>query len=78
MENSDRSVQSLLLAYAPQPSFDDMAWFGLAYSRIFEVTKKRKFLQLAGQIFEWVWQNGWDTDVCGGGVWFDQVILSGE
>ena len=28
-----RSIDQLLLAYGPQPSFDDMAWYGLAYFR---------------------------------------------
>ena len=41
------------------------------HSRLYEVTHARKFLTLAGKIFDWVWQNGWDTSVCGGGVWFD-------
>ena len=35
---SDRSLDDLLLAYGPQPSFDDMAWYGLAYSRIYEAS----------------------------------------
>ena len=69
---SDRTLDNLLLAYGPQPSFDDMAWYGLAYSRIYEVTKLRKFLDISSQIFDWVWSNGWDSKVCGGGLWFDQ------
>ena len=71
MINSYRPLEQLLLAYGPQPSFDDMAWYGLAYARIYEVTKVRKFLDLSEQIFQWIWENGWDTGVCGGGVWFD-------
>ena len=71
MINSYRPLEQLLLAYGPQPSFDDMAWYGLAYARIYEVTKVRKFLDLSEQIFHWIWENGWDTGVCGGGVWFD-------
>ena len=65
-----RSVDQLLLAYGPQPSFDDMAWYGLAYarsfwiansnyntqspSRIYEVTQKKEFLQRSKDIFDWV------------------------
>ena len=71
--HSARSLEQLLLAYGPQPSFDDMAWYGLAYARIYEVTRRRQFLSLAHQIFDWVWREGWDAEVCGGGVWFDQV-----
>ena len=35
--NSDRQLEDLLLAYGPQPSFDDMAWYGLAYARYFPI-----------------------------------------
>ena len=68
---SYRSLEDLLLAYGPQPSYDDMAWYGLAYARVYEVTHRNEFLAISRQIFDWVWRNGWDTDVCGGGVWFD-------
>ena len=53
-----------------------MAWYGLAYSRIYEVTKLRKFLDISTKIFDWVWSNGWDSKVCGGGLWFDQSQAS--
>ena len=33
VEKSYRRLEELLLAYGPQPSFDDMAWYGLAYAR---------------------------------------------
>ena len=39
MINSDRELSQLLLAYGPQPSFDDMAWYGLAYSRYGETLR---------------------------------------
>ena len=73
---SDRSLDNLLLAYGPQPSFDDMAWYGLAYSRIYEVTGLSKFLDISTKIFDWVWSGGWDTGLCGGGVWFDQGLAA--
>ena len=62
--NSYRSLDQLLLAYGPQPSYDDMAWYGLAYARIFEVTGEKRFLDLSLQIFDWVWREGWDTSIC--------------
>ena len=37
VQGSLRDVYSLLEAYYPQPSFDDMAWYGLSYLRIYEV-----------------------------------------
>ena len=68
---SYRSLDELLLAYGPQPSFDDMAWYGLAYMRVYEVTRRTEFLSIGRAIFDWIWREGWDTGVCGGGVWFD-------
>ena len=32
---------------------------------------EKKFLTISKDIFNWVWKQGWDTSVCGGGVWFD-------
>ena len=45
--------------------------YGLAYARIYEVTRAKRFLSISRDIFDWVWTNGWDTETCGGGVWFD-------
>ena len=60
-------------AYAPQPSFDDMAWYALAYTRVHEIFGLEGFLRVAKDLFHWCWNNGWDfTETCGGGVWFDQ------
>ena len=41
------------------------------YNRLFEVLHEKKFLTISKDIFNWVWKHGWDTSVCGGGVWFD-------
>ena len=45
--NSDRQLEDLLLAYGPQPSFDDMAWYGLAYARYFPHDALEKFCENA-------------------------------
>ena len=42
----ERPLYSLLEAYGPYPSFDDMGWFGLAFARIHEVTGADMFLQV--------------------------------
>ena len=60
-QSSLREVSDLLLAYAPYPSFDDMGWYGLAYARVYEVNKSETdFLRVSKDIFEWIWNNGWD------------------
>ena len=72
-----RSVEELSSAYPPEPSYDDMAWYALAYARIHEVynfTNVNKFLETSMQIFNWNWRLGWDsnrTGDCNGGFWFD-------
>ena len=60
LQNSLREVDDLKLAYAPQPSFDDMAWFGLAYARVHELFNLQGFLRVAKNIYSWCWNNGWD------------------
>ena len=64
-------------AYGPYPSFDDMAWYGLAYARIHEIMAPGEFLQDAEDIFNWIWQTGWDNSgTCDGGLWFDNTFAS--
>ena len=49
-------------------------WTFYNYYRIYEVTHVKKFLSISRKIFDWIWKNGWDTSVCGGGVWFDNSL----
>ncbi|XP_041357624.1 uncharacterized protein LOC121374585 [Gigantopelta aegis] len=72
LKSSYREIYELKLAYAPYPSFDDMAWYALSYIRIYEVTGWPEFLDVAQQIFDFCWTSGWDSSGnCGGGMWFD-------
>ena len=49
------------MAYAPQPSFDDVAWYGLAYLRVYEMDKTAtNFFRVAKDIYRWIWVQGWD------------------
>ena len=60
-QTSLRELSDLLLAYAPQPSFDDMAWFALAYARVYETDKTLiDFFRVSKDIYHWIWINGWD------------------
>ncbi|XP_061171978.1 uncharacterized protein LOC133181504 [Saccostrea echinata] len=69
---SQRDLYSLMEAYGPYPSFDDMGWFGLSYARIYELFSLQEFLQTAIDILNWSWKTGWDsTGQCNGGMWFD-------
>jgi len=69
-QSSIRELDELLLAYGPNPSFDDMAWYGLAYARVHELFQFPDFLRISEQIFEWCWKYGWDsTGRCNGGMW---------
>ena len=60
-QTSLRELDELLLAYAPQPSFDDMAWYSLAYVRVYEANKTNtEFFRVSKDIFNWIWKHGWD------------------
>ena len=77
IENSYRDLYSLLEAYGPYPSFDDMAWYAISFLRIYEVTGNEEFLQGAIDIFNWCWKTGWDhTKNCSGGMYFDNLFAS--
>ena len=57
-----RELSDLLLAYAPQPSFDDMGWYALAYTRVYEMDKTAKdYFRVAKNIYNWIWKQGWDV-----------------
>ena len=71
-QSSLREVYELAEAYAPFPSFDDMAWYALAYTRVHELYQLEGFLRVAKDIFHWCWTKGWDRYSDCGGIWFDQ------
>lgn len=71
IQNSYRQLESLLEAYGPYPSFDDMGWYGLSYARIYEVLGDQQFLQTSIDIFNWSWKTGWDMYSNCSGFWFD-------
>ena len=71
-QSSLREVYELEEAYAPFPSFDDMAWYALAYTRVHELYQLDGFLRVAKDIFHWSWSKGWDQYSDCGGIWFDQ------
>ena len=57
-QSSLREVDELSEAYAPYPSFDDMAWYALAYTRVHELYHLPGFLRVAKNIFHWNWNKG--------------------
>lgn len=72
IKSSVRELYSLLEAYGPYPSFDDMAWYALSYVRIYEVFGWDEFLKSSIEVDDWLWKTSWDkTSNCSGGMWFD-------
>ncbi|KAK3098040.1 hypothetical protein FSP39_015536 [Pinctada imbricata] len=75
ISDSYRDLYSLLEAYGPYPSFDDMGWYAMAFIRIYEVTGDEEFLQAGIDIFNWCWKTGWDkSKTCEGGMFFDNLF----
>jgi mannan endo-1,6-alpha-mannosidase len=74
--SSLREIDELLIAYGPQPSFDDMAWYAMAYVRIYEVHNRTDFLERSTDIYNWIWQNGWDSNPSSEchGFWWDNNL----
>lgn len=71
-QNASRWVGVLASTFANTPvivdnCFDDHQWWLLAWLRAYQVTSNVTYLQRAGQVFDYVADNGW-TEWCGGGV----------
>lgn len=52
-----------------QNSYDDMAWWALAWVNAYDLTGEMRYLAMAKTIFTTM-KGGWD-DSCGGGVWWN-------
>lgn len=50
--------------------YDDQQWWALAWIEAYDLTGNASYLSMAQTIFSNVAANGWDTSVCGGGVWW--------
>lgn len=50
--------------------FDDSGWWALAWIEAYDVTGNAQYLTMAETIFSYIATSGWDTTVCGGGVWW--------
>ncbi|HET8846669.1 MAG TPA: glycoside hydrolase family 76 protein [Ktedonobacteraceae bacterium] len=50
-------------------SYDDMAWWALAWINAFDLVGEIRYLEMARTIFA-AMEKGWD-EVCGGGVWWN-------
>lgn len=51
-------------------SFDDQAWWALAWLKCHELTAQDHFFVRAVQIFEYLRAESWDESICGGGCWW--------
>lgn len=50
--------------------YDDQQWWALAWIDAYDLTGNMSYLSMAEAIFGNVATNGWDSSVCGGGVWW--------
>lgn len=51
--------------------YDDEGWWALAWIDVYDLTGKAEYLKAAGSIFDNM-QKGWETETCGGGVWWSK------
>jgi predicted alpha-1,6-mannanase (GH76 family) len=51
--------------------YDDEGWWALAWIDVYDLTGEAQYLDEAASIFADM-QRGWDTQVCGGGVWWSK------
>jgi predicted alpha-1,6-mannanase (GH76 family) len=51
--------------------YDDEGWWALAWIGVYDVTQDQRYLSMAQSIFEDM-AGGWDTKVCGGGIWWSK------
>jgi predicted alpha-1,6-mannanase (GH76 family) len=51
--------------------YDDEGWWALAWIDVYDLNGKAEYLQAAGSIFDNM-QKGWETETCGGGVWWSK------
>ncbi|TCO35425.1 glycosyl hydrolase family 76 [Kribbella steppae] len=58
-----------LLGNFTSRAIDDSEWWALTWIQAYDLTKQRKYLDMAVTIAEYV-EDYWD-DTCGGGVWWD-------
>ncbi|MEV5963455.1 glycoside hydrolase family 76 protein [Kribbella sp. NPDC051952] len=59
-----------LLGNFTSRAIDDSEWWGLTWIQAYDLTKNRKYLDMAVKIAEYV-EGYWDPSSCGGGVWWD-------
>ena len=59
-----------LLGNFTSRAIDDSEWWGLTWVQAYDLTKNRKYLDMAVTIAEYV-EGYWDPSTCGGGVWWD-------
>ena len=59
-----------LLGNFTSRAIDDSEWWGLTWIQAYDLTKNRKYLDMAVTIAEYV-EGYWDPSTCGGGVWWN-------
>ncbi|MEU0090589.1 glycoside hydrolase family 76 protein [Kribbella sp. NPDC006257] len=59
-----------LLGNFTSRAIDDSEWWGLTWIQAYDLTKNRKYLDMAVTIAQYV-EGYWDPSTCGGGVWWN-------
>lgn len=70
---SDTYDQNLSGNFINDAGYDDEGWWALAWIRAYDVTGNSRYLSMARTIFNDMATNGWDTTICGGGMWWNKA-----
>lgn len=70
---SDTYDQNVSGNFINDAGYDDEGWWALAWLRAYDLTGNSRYLSMAKTIFSDMSTNGWDTAVCGGGMWWNKA-----
>lgn len=60
------------LDWRENPFNDDIGWWALAALRAYDITEESRYLNIAQQMFDYVYENQYSADY-GGGIWWNSI-----
>lgn len=51
--------------------YDDAQWTGISLIKAYQLLEKKRYLQKAIELWDYILKNSWDSDFCSGGLWWN-------